>query len=106
MPTLSPHAALPVSLGLRAVKAVWPLLLAAALGGGVAAGPLALPWRVLDRRLVLAFGVFVAWCLVTAAWSFHPVAAAALAVRVGVLLLALLYLVALRSESTRLNSSH
>lgn len=82
-------------LGLLADKAVVPLALAAALAGGLAAGPQALPWRVLDRSLAAAVGLLTAWCLVASAWSFHPLAAAALALRVGVLLVALLYLAGL-----------
>lgn len=82
-------------LGLLADKAVVPLVLAAAVLGGIAAGRAALPWRCLDRRLAAALGVFMGWCLITSVWSPHPPAAAGLAVRVAVLLLALLYLAAL-----------
>jgi len=92
---LAVFALLLAPLGLLADKAVVPLALAAALAGGVAAGPQALPWRVLDRSLAAAVGLLIAWCLVASAWSFHPLAAAALALRVGVLLVALLYLAGL-----------
>jgi O-antigen ligase len=92
---LAVFALLLAPLGLLADKAVVPLVLAAALAGGVAAGPQALPWRVLDRSLAAAVGLLTAWCLVASAWSFHPLAAAALALRVGVLLVALLYLAGL-----------
>ena len=92
---LAVFALLLAPLGLLADKAVVPLALAAALAGGVAAGPQALPWRVLDRSLAAAVGLLTAWCLVASAWRFHPLAAAALALRVGVLLVALLYLAGL-----------
>ena len=92
---LAVFALLLAPLGLLADKAVVPLALAAALAGGVAAGPRALPWRVLDRGLAAAVGLLTAWCLVASAWSFHPLAAAALALRVAVLLVALLYLAGL-----------
>ena len=92
---LAVFALLLAPLGLLADKAVVPLVLAAALAGGAAAGPQALPWRVLDRSLAAAVGLLTAWCLVASAWSFHPLAAAALALRVGVLLVALLYLASL-----------
>jgi O-antigen ligase len=92
---LAVFALLLAPLGLLADKAVVPLALAAALAGGVAAGPQALPWRVLDRSLAATVGLLTAWCLVASAWSFHPLAAAALALRVGVLLVALLYLAGL-----------
>lgn len=82
-------------LGLLADKAVVPLVLAAALGGGLVLGAPALPWRVIDRRLAGAFVLFTGWCLVAAWWSFHPTDAAILALRVGVLLLVLLYLAGL-----------
>ncbi|MGE5766650.1 MAG: O-antigen ligase family protein, partial [Bacteroidota bacterium] len=76
-------------------KAVVPLVLAVAVGGGLAAGRTALPWRVVDRGLAAAVCLLTAWWLLTSAWSFHPAQAAALALRVGVLLLALLYVAAL-----------
>lgn len=82
-------------LGLLAAKAVVPLVLAAAVLGGLAAGRSALPWRALDRASVIAFGLFMGWCLITAAWSPNPASAVGLAVRVSVLVLALLYLAAL-----------
>ncbi len=82
-------------LGLLADKAVVPLVLAAALAGGIAAGRAALPWRSLDRDLALAFGLFIAWCLLTTVWSLDPLAAATLALRVGLMLFALLYLATL-----------
>lgn len=81
--------------GLLAAKAVVPLVFAAALAGGLVLGGAALPWRVLDRRLAVALALFIAWCLVTAWWSFHPAEAAKLALRVGVLLFLLLYLTGL-----------
>ena len=92
---LAVFALLLAPLGLLADKAVVPLTLAAAIGGGLLAGPGALPWRVLDRGLAVAIGVLMAWCLLAAAWSVQPLAAATLALRIGVLLFALLYLVAL-----------
>ncbi len=82
-------------LGLMADKAVVPLVLAAALAGGIAAGRAALPWRSLDRDLALTFGLFIAWCLLTTVWSLNPPAAAGLALRVGLMLFALLYLATL-----------
>lgn len=82
-------------LSLVAPKAVVPLVFAAALGGGVVLGTRALPWRVIDRRLAGAFALFVGWCLVSSWWSFDPVSAATLALRVGVLLFLLLYLTGL-----------
>lgn len=92
---LAVFALLLAPLGLLADKAVVPLALAAAVAGGLAAGRQALPWRALDRGLASAVGLLTAWCLAASAWSFHPLAAAALALRVSVLLLALLYLAAL-----------
>lgn len=80
-------------LSLLAPKAVVPLVFAAALAGGLVLGRSALPWRVIDRRLAGALVLFIAWCLAAALWSIHPADAATLALRVGVLLLALLYLV-------------
>jgi O-antigen ligase len=82
-------------LGLLAAKAVVPLVLAAAAAGGLVTGAAALPWRIVDRRLALALGLLIGWCLLTALWSFHPLASANLALRVGLLILALLYLIAL-----------
>ncbi len=82
-------------LSLLAAKAVVPLVFAAALAGGLVLGTSALPWRVIDRRLAGALALFIAWCLVAAWWSFHPADAATLALRVGVLLLVLLYLAGL-----------
>lgn len=92
---LAVFALLLAPLGLLAAKAVVPLVLVAAVLGGLAAGRAAAPWRILDRRLVVAFGVFMGWCLATSAWSPDPPSAAGLAVRISALLLALLYLVAL-----------
>ncbi|HMA16163.1 MAG TPA: hypothetical protein VKP12_15345, partial [Kiloniellaceae bacterium] len=92
---LAVFALLLAPLGLLADKAVVPLVLAAAVGGGLAAGRTALPWRVVDRGLAAAVCLLTAWWLLTSAWSFHPAQAAALALRVGVLLLALLYVAAL-----------
>lgn len=92
---LAVFALLLAPLGLLAEKAVVPLVLAAAVLGGLAAGRAALPWHILDRRLTAALGLFLGWCLITSAWSPHPPAAAGLVARVSVLLLALLYLVAL-----------
>ena len=92
---LALFALLLAPLGLLADKAVVPLVLVAALGGGAVLGKLALPWRVIDRRLAGALILLAAWWLITALWSIHPPAAAALALRVGVLLLALLYLTGL-----------
>jgi O-antigen ligase len=89
---------LPV-LGLLADKAVVILVIATAVAGGLAAartiGWGALPWRIVDRGLALALAAVAAWCLVRSLWSFAPLAAAALALRVTVLLAVLLYLVAL-----------
>ncbi len=82
-------------LGLLAAKAVVPLVIAAAIGGGLLLGAPALPWRVINRHLAVALALFTAWCLVTAWWSFHPLDAATLALRVGVLLLVLTYLASL-----------
>ena len=92
---LAVFAFLLAPLGLLADKAVVPLVLAAALAGGLAAGAPALPWRVIDRRLALVIGLFLAWCLASAAWSSDPPGAAKLALRVGVLLYLLVYLVGL-----------
>ncbi len=82
-------------LGLLAPKAVVPLVFAAALGGGLLLGTQALPWRLIDRRLAGVLALFTAWCLASSWWSFYPVSAATLALRVGVLLFLLLYLVGL-----------
>ena len=82
-------------LGVLADKAVVPLVVAAVVGGGVAAGRTALPWRICGGGLAAAVGLLTAWWLVTSIWSFHPPQAAALALRVAVLLMALLYLAAL-----------
>ncbi|MEQ8356604.1 MAG: O-antigen ligase family protein [Kiloniellaceae bacterium] len=82
-------------LGLLADKAVVPLVIATAAAGGFALGRGALPWRILDRRLALALGLIFVWCLLATFWTFQPPEAANLAVRVGVLLGVLLYLVAL-----------
>lgn len=82
-------------LSLLADKAVVPLAIAAAFAGGLVLGTVALPWRVIDRPLAGALALFTAWSLVTAWWSIHPVAAATLALRVGALLLVLLYLAGL-----------
>jgi O-antigen ligase len=92
---LALFALLLAPLGLLADKAVVPLVIAAALAGGLVLGAPAFPWRVIDRRLAGAFALFIAWCLVAAWWSFHPAAAASLALRVGVLLMVLLYLAGL-----------
>ncbi len=92
---LALFALLLAPLGLLADKAVVPLVIATALAGGVVSGAPALPWRVVDRPLAGALSLFTAWCLVTSLWSFHPGAAATLALRVGLLLLALLYLAGL-----------
>lgn len=92
---LALFALLLAPLGLLADKAVVPLVLVAAIATGLVLGPSASPWRVIDRRLAGALALFMAWCLVAAWWSFHPFDAATLALRVSVLLLALLYLVGL-----------
>lgn len=92
---LAVFALLLAPLGLLAEKAVVPLVLAAAVLGGLAAGRAALPWHILDRWFTAALGLFLGWCLITSAWSPHPPAAASLVARVSVLLLALLYLLAL-----------
>jgi O-antigen ligase len=92
---LALFALLLAPLGLLADKAVVPLVIATALGGGLALGATALPWRVVDRPLAGSLALLTAWCLVTAWWSFHPVDAATLALRVGALLSVLLYLTAL-----------
>ncbi len=92
---LALFALLLAPLGLLAPKAVVPLVMVAALGGGLMLGAPALPWRVIDRPLAGAVALITAWCLVAAWWSFHPLAAATLALRVGVLLLVLLYLAGL-----------
>lgn len=95
---LAVFALLLAPLGLLADKAVVPLVLAAAAGGGLAGGRAALPWRIVDRGLAAAVCLLTAWWLVTAAWSFHPSQAAVLALRVGVLLLTLLYLASLAAR--------
>jgi exopolysaccharide production protein ExoQ len=92
---LALFALLLAPLSLLADKAVVPLVIAAALAGGVVLGASALPWRVIDRPLAGALVLFTAWCLAAAWWSFHPLDAANLALRVGALLLVLLYLAGL-----------
>ena len=82
-------------LGLLADKAVVILVVATALAGGLAAGKAALPWRLADRPLALALAAITAWCLVSSSWSFDPLSAAGLALRVALLLAVLCYLVAL-----------
>lgn len=82
-------------IALLADKAVVPLVLVVALTGGLMMGTPALPWRIMDRPLAWALGLFLAWCLAAAAWSIDPLDAATLALRVGLLLYVLLYLTAL-----------
>ncbi|MGF1630699.1 MAG: O-antigen ligase family protein [Kiloniellaceae bacterium] len=92
---LALFALLLAPLGLLADKAVVPLVLVTAGAGGLLAGRTALPWRIIDRNLVLAVVLLSAWCLLAALWSFHPLEAATLALRVALLLMVLLYLAAL-----------
>ena len=92
---LAVFALLMAPIGLLADKAVVPLALAAALAGGLTAGFPALPWRVIDRRLALALGLFIAWCLASTLWREPSLEGARLALRVGLLFVLLLYLVGL-----------
>jgi O-antigen ligase len=92
---LAIFALLLAPLGLLADKAVVPLVLITAVAGGLLAGGSALPWRIVERDLALAIALISAWCLLAALWSFHPMNAATLALRVALLLMVLLYLVAL-----------
>ena len=85
-------------LGLLAPKAVVPLVLATAGLAVVLLGSRGLPWQIVDRPITLAFGLLTLWCLVASLWSFAPGEALALAPRVGVLLLVLVYLCALAAS--------
>lgn len=92
---LALFALLLAPLGLLADKAVVPLVLATVVAGGLAAGRAAAPWQIVDRRLAAALFLLIAWWFLSSTWSFQPGSAATLALRVAVLLLALLYLAAL-----------
>ncbi len=92
---LALFALLLAPLGLLADKAVVPLSIAAALAGGLALGRPALPWRIIERPLALALGLFFAWCLIASLWSFAPLEGIKLALRVAVLVCVLLYLASL-----------
>jgi len=92
---LAAFALLLAPLGLLADKAVVPLALAAAVAGGLVFGRAAPPWRLIDRSVAAALGAFLAWCLVTSTWSPEPLEAAKLALRIAVMLFALLYLAGL-----------
>ena len=63
---LALFALLLAPLGLLAPKAVVPLVMVAALGGGLMLGAPALPWRVIDRPLAGAVALITAWCLAAA----------------------------------------
>ncbi|NIA69038.1 O-antigen ligase family protein [Pelagibius litoralis] len=89
---LSAFALLLPLLGLLAPKAVVPLVLVTTVIGGLLLGAKALPWRVMDRGVTLATGGLILWCLVASSWAPHSASAAVLALRVGLLLLALIYL--------------
>jgi O-antigen ligase len=96
---LALFALLLAPLGLLADKAVVPLVLVAAVLAGLAAyardGRATLPWRLFDRDLAAALAALMGWALVASAWSFHPLEAATLALRVALLLFVLLYLAGL-----------
>ncbi|MGF1592773.1 MAG: O-antigen ligase family protein [Kiloniellaceae bacterium] len=92
---LAAFALLLPPLGVLADKAVVPLAIAAAGAGAFASGPAARPWSNLERDLTLALGAFATWCLVSSAWTFKPLEAAPLALRVGLLLFLLLCLATL-----------
>lgn len=82
---------LPV-LGLLAPKAVVPLSLVAGLAAAAMVWALARPWHLMDRSITLAVCLFVGWCLVASLWTPVPQEAAVLALRVGVLLLIVVFL--------------
>jgi len=82
---------LPV-LGLLAPKAVVPLSLVTGLAAAAMVWTLARPWQLMDRSITLAVCLFVGWCLVASLWSPLPQEAAVLALRVGVLLLIIVFL--------------
>ncbi|GAB4352900.1 MAG: O-antigen ligase [Kiloniellaceae bacterium] len=96
---LTLFALLVAPVGLLADKAVVPLVLAAVVAAGAfalrAAPAGARPWQRLDRGVAAALAALMGWALVSCLWSPQPLDAAGLAIRVTLLLLALLLLAGL-----------
>lgn len=85
-------------LGLLAPKAVVPLAFVAAICAASIMGSRALPWAVINRSISLILGLLIAWCLAASLWSYQPLEAVILALRIGVLLFVLAYLCAVTGQ--------